>query len=459
MKTTGPLAVLVAALFFAPARAAATPLALPLATHARLGNGLDVLVVPSTRLPLVDLRLVVRAGAVDDPSGKEGLARLTAALMTQGAGSRDARTLADDIAFVGGTLDADGGAEQMVVTCEVLRKDFATGLELFHDVIVAPRFAEDEVRRKRDEALGEIASDRNDPGLVADESMQSFLFGAGPLGHPVIGWETSVSKLTRGDVAAFHDRWVRPDRSLLAVVGDVDAKSAIATLEKAFADWKKSVEPEAAPYAAVPQPRGRQIEIVHKPEVTQTQIRIACMGVPRNHPDYFPIRIANTILGEGFTSRLVNEIRVNQGLTYGISSGFTMYRNAGSFEIETFTRNDAVRKTVDAALAEMRKLEEQGPTDAEVEKAKRFLTGQFPLGLQAPDALAAARLDVAFYDLDPQFLERFSERVNAVTMTDVRRCMKAYFCRDDVRILVVSDSTKARPQLASLGAIVVREPR
>jgi predicted Zn-dependent peptidase len=257
-----------------------------------------VIVVPTTRLPLVDLRLVVRSGAVDDPNGKEGLARLTAALMTQGAGSRDARALADDIAFVGGTLDADGGAEQIVVTCEVLRKDFARGLELFHDVIVSPRFPEDEVRRKRDEALGEIASDRNDPGLVAEESMQSFLFGAGPLGHPPIGWETSVAKLTRADVVAFHDRWVRPDRSVLAVVGDVDARSAIATLEKAFGDWTKSGAPEPEPYAPVPQPRGRQVEIVHKPEVTQTQIRIACMGVRRNHPDYFPIRVANAILGE-----------------------------------------------------------------------------------------------------------------------------------------------------------------
>jgi zinc protease len=403
--------------------------------------------------------MVVRAGAVDDPKGKEGLARLTAELMTQGAGSRDARALAEDIAFVGGTLEASGGTEQIVVTCEVLRKDLTTGLELFRDVIVAPTFPEDEVRRKRDEALGEIASDRNDPGTVADQALRPFLFGDGPLGHPPIGWEKSVSALSREDVVGFHDRWVRPDQALLAVVGDVDPKTTIAALEKAFAEWKKSGEKRGEDYAPVPQPRGRHVEIVNKPEVTQTQIRIACMGVPRNHPDYFPIRVANAILGEGFTSRLVSEIRVSQGLTYGISSGFVMYRNGGSFSIDTFTRNEMVRKTVDSSLAEMKKLEEQGPTEEELEKAKRFLTGQFPLDLQAPDALAAAWLDVDFYGLDPTYLETFRDKVDAVTMTDVRRALKSYFCLDDLRILVVSNPSTVRPQLESLGPIEVADPR
>ena len=136
-----------------------------------------------------------------------------------------------------------------------------------------------------------------------------------------------------------------------------------------------------------------------KPEVTQTQIRFVCPGVPRNHPDFYPIRVANTILGAGFTSRLVNEIRVVQGLTYSISSRFSMNRRAGIFGISTFTRNATLRKTIDATLGEVRKLRDEGPTEAEFDKAKRYLTGQFPLGLQAPDDLAEALLDVEFYGL------------------------------------------------------------
>jgi len=438
---------------------AASAFQLPPHTRATLKNGLTVFVMPSQRLPLVDFRLVVRAGAVNDPAGKEGLAGLTADLLTQGAGTRTAKQVAEDIAFVGGSLSANASTEQIVVICEVLEKDFGTGLELVRDVIVSPTFADEEFGRKKDETLGAIASEKNDPGSVANAALGPFLLGESPLAHPTIGWEKSVAKLTREDVVAFHGRHVRPDRAMLAVVGDVEPKAVLAALERAFAAWKPSGEKHQEAYSAVPQARGRQVLIVNKPEVTQTQIRLACMGVPRNHPDYYPIRVANTILGSGFTSRLVNEIRVNQGLTYSISSRFGMFRNAGTFSINTFTKNETIRKTIDATLAEVKKLLDQGPTDDELAKARRYLTGLFPLGLQAPDALAAQLLDIEFYGLEPTYVGTFADRINAVTMDDCRRALKSYFCVDDLRILVVSNPATARKELEGLGPIEVKDPQ
>lgn len=433
-------------------------LQIPPATRAKLGNGLQVVVIPTTRLPLVDFRLLVRAGSVNDPAGKEGLAALTAELMTQGAAGRDARTIAEEIAFVGGTLAASAGAEQIVVTCEVLQKDFATGLELFRDVIVAPTFPAAEFDRKRDETLGAIAADRNDPGTVANQALGPFLLGQSPLAHPPQGWEKSVRAITRDDVVAFHAQHVRPDHAMLAVVGDVDPKTTIAALEKAFGGWKKSSEKWTEAYQAVPQVKGRKILIVNKPEVTQTQIRLACVGVPRNHPDFYPIVVANAILGSGFTSRLVNEVRVNQGLTYSIGSRFGMYRNAGTFSITTFTRNETIRKTIDAVLATEKKLLDEGPSDEELTKARTYLTGQYPLGLQAPDALATQVLNVDFFGLDPTYLQTYQDKISAVTMTDVRRALKSYFCVDDLRLLVVSHPEAAKKQLEGLGPIEVRNP-
>ncbi len=438
--------------------AAAAPLTLPTATRARLANGLQVVVLPSPRLPLVDFRLVVRAGSVNDPPGKEGLADLTAALMTQGAGPRDARALAEDVAFVGGTLDASAGAEQIVVTAEVLDKDFALGLELFRDVIVAPAFPDSELERKRDETLGDIAAARNDPSTVADLALDSFLLGASPLAHPLQGRDSSVRAITRDDVVAFHARLVRPDNALLAVVGDVHPKAVVAALEQAFAHWTPASQKAGEAYQAVPQIQGRRVLIVDKPEVTQSQIRMACVGVPRNHPDFYPIRVANAILGAGFTSRLVDDVRVNQGLTYGIGSRWAMYRNAGTFTIDTFTRNETIRKTIDASLATEKKLLEEGPTEDEVIKARRYITGLYPMGLQAPDALAAQLLDAEFYGLDPDELRAYPDRIDAVGMTDVRRALKSYFCVDDLRIVVVSNPAVARPQLEGLGPIEVRSP-
>ena len=450
-------AAAIAAAWLLPAAAGAAPLQLPPVTRVTLKNGLTVLVMPTHRLPLVDFRLVSRAGAAYDPAGKEGLASLLSDLLTQGAGARSAKQIAEDIAFVGGSLQAGTGSERLIVTCEVLRKDFATGLELFHDVIVSPTFPAEEFARKKDEALAGIAAAKDDPSSVASNMMLPFLMSGNPLGHPVAGWERSVKALTRDDVVAFHRRFVTPEGALLAVAGDVDARVVIAALEKAFGDWKTGGEKAAPDPPPLSRSGGRHVRIVSKPEVTQTQIRMGGLGVPRNHPDYYPITVVNTILGDGFTSRLVNEIRVVQGLTYSISTGFGMYRNTGTFMVSTFTKNQTLRKTIDETLRVIRQLMTDGPTEDELAKAKRYLTGQFPLGLQASDQLAAQLLDIEFYRLDPRFVETFSDRVNAVTMDDARRAAKSYFNVDDLQILVVSNPDSAKAALAGLGTIDVKE--
>jgi zinc protease len=452
-----PALKLLAAMALLPAVALAGRLELPPLTTATLPNGLAVYVVPDRRLPLVEFRLVARAGSVDDPVGKEGLADLTAELLTQGAGRRDARQIAEDIAFVGGTLEASSSAEQLVVTCEVLEKDFDTGLELLRDVIVSPTFPEAEFERKRAETLGALAAMKDDPSEVADAELDPFLWGAGPLGHPSIGWPKSVSALSRADVAAFHRRFITPDRAWLAVVGDVDAQPTLAAIARAFGGWKRPGEKILVALETMPPGGPRQVLVVSKPEVTQTQFRLGCAGAARDDPDFYAITVANTILGGGFTSRLVDEVRVKLGLTYGIHSAWNMFRDAGSFEISSFTKNASLRQAVDATLGEVRKLVDRGPTPAELEKAKRYLTGQFPLGLQAPDALAAQILEVAFYGLPADYLETFRDRIDAVTMDDVRRVLAKRFCVDELKLLVVSNPETAGKALAGLGPIRVKE--
>ena len=438
-----------------PRAAAAAPVQLPPVTRVKLKNGLVVLIMPMHRLPLVDMRLVARAGSIHDPAGREGCASLTADLLTQGAGSRNAKAVAEDIAFIGGSLDASVGAEQLVVTCEVLRKDLATGLEMFHDVITQPTFPAEEFARKKDQALGGIASDRDDPSTVADRSMLPFMMGSHPLGHPVSGWEKSVQTITRDDVMAYHRRYVTPENSLLAVVGDVDPQAIAGDLEKRFGDWKPGRGAAITATEPIPQFTGRQVRIVRKNEVTQAQIRMSAIGVARNHPDFFPITVANLILGGGFTSRLVNAIRVEQGLTYSIGTGFRMYRDGGTFGISTFTRNETLRRTIDEVLKVVGTLINDGPSEEELAKAKRYITGQYPLGLQAPDALARQLLDIEFFGLDPRFIETFDEKVNAVTMVDARRALKSYFNITDLKILVVANPDSASKALAGLGTLDV----
>jgi zinc protease len=242
---------------------------------------------------------------------------------------------------------------------------------------------------------------------------------------------------------------------MIANVGDVDPKETLKAIERAFKDWKKSDRKHADAYAPLERGTERRIAVVDKAEVTQTQIRFACVGVPRNHPDYYPIAVTNTILGSGFTSRLVDEIRVNKGLTYSISSQFAMYRNAGLFRINTFTRNETIRETIDAVLGEVEKLRNDGPTQEELDKAKAYLTGLYPMGLQAPDNLAARLLDVEFYGLPEDYIETYSGRIKAVSMEDARRVLKSYFCTNELNILLVSNPEVARKALEGLGDVEV----
>jgi zinc protease len=444
-----------AALALLAALPAAAATKLPAYTKTTLKNGLTVFIMPTQRLPLVDMRLVVRAGSVNDPAGKEGLASLTADLLTQGAGARNAQQMADDMAFIGGDLSASAGSEQIVVTCEVLKKDFAAGLGMFRDVIVAPTFPEEEFDRKKSEAIGAIAANKDDPGTVANNQLLPFMMDKSPLGHPAIGWEAAVASLTREDVAAFHGDHIVPDNAMLAVVGDVDPKETLKAIEKAFKDWKKSGKKRSDPYAPLTRIPGRRIAVVNKPEVTQTQIRFACVGVPRNHPDYYPIAVTNTILGAGFTSRLVDEIRVNKGLTYSISSRFDMYRNAGLFRINTFTRNETIRETVDEVLKVVESLRDEGPKQEELEKAKAYLTGLYPLGLQAPDNLAARLLDVEFYSLPANYIETYGDMIGGVSMEDARRVLKSYYCTKDLNLLLVSNPEVAKKALEGMGEIEI----
>lgn len=427
--------------------------------RARLPNGLTVLLLPSRRLPLVDFRLVADAGSSSDPAGKEGLARLTSELLTQGAGKRTAQQIAEEMAFVGGDLGAAAGSEQISVTCEVLAKDFSLGLEMLRDVVVSPTFSAEEFERKKQEALGEIESGKNEPQVIADRALASYLFGDHPLGHPVLGNTASVGSLTREDVADFHRRFVTPDRAILAVVGDFDAKTVLARLRTAFAGWKPAGGAQAgltARYGTLPPLSGRTIRVIEKPEVTQTQIRFACPSVPRNHPDYHAMQVANVILGDGFTSRLVNSIRVEKGLTYSISSRFQQLRGTGAFRIGTFTRNEQLRACVDAVLAEVQKLVDEGPTQAEYDKARNYLVGQYPLGLQAPDDLAAELVNVEFFQLGAGAIENYDEHVRAVTMDDVKRVLKQHFCTTNQRLLVVSNPELAKKALDGLGPIEVK---
>jgi len=439
---------------------AESDLKLPRVTRAIFDNGLHVVVAEYHELPLVEFNLIVGAGAAQDPRGKEGVAAVTANALRRGAGKRSAEELARAIESLGGRISTTPGTDGTIITAEFLRDDFAAGLDLLRQVMLDPKFARDEVRRARDEQEDSIVAGLEDASTVAEKCYGNFLYGSHPYGRPVEGRRSTVSGIGRSDVTAYYDRWYRPNNTTLVLVGDVSASDAVIRLREAFGAWRP--RRDAIPLRpAPPEPvTERRLLLVDKADATQAQIRFGNVSIKRNDPDYLPAQVANTILGGGFTSKLIEELREKRSLTYAAWSMFAARFSGGDFRVGTFTKNPTTAETLALALTVEGDFRNHPPDRKALDKAKSYLRGQFPLRLQTPDALAARLAEIEFYGLPVDELETFRRRVAAVTPADVQRVARAHMPPpDQVAGVVVGQASQVRAPLeAKFGAIETITP-
>ena len=429
---------------------AADELRLPPVTRATFDNGLRVLVAEYHELPLVEFHLIVGAGAAQDPAGKEGLAALTAGTLTRGTGKLSADELARAIDGLGGRISATPGSDGTIVAAEFLSKDFRAGLDLLRQVLLDPAFARDEVRRRRDEQAADIVAALENTSAVADKCFAGFLYGTHPYGRPIDGRSTTVPKLGRGDVADFYERWYRPNDTILVLVGDVAAAEATVRLREAFGAWRP--RPDAVAARAAPPPRltARRVLLVDKPDATQTQIRLGNVAIARSDPEYVPATVANTILGGGFTSQLIEELRIKRSLTYSAWSAFMARLTSGDFRLGTFTKTPTTAETLALALSVEGEFRTRPPARESLAKAKTYLRGQFPLRIESPDALAARLGEAEFNALGPDELATYRERVAMVTPQQVAEvAAKLMPPPEAVAIVVVGKAADMHDALAA----------
>jgi len=421
---------------------------LPAVTRVTLDNGLRVVVAEQREVPLVEMQLLVGAGSAQDPKGDEGVAALTARALTRGAGDRSAVELAREIESLGGELSAGAGTDATIIGAEFLAEDFARGLGLVRDVVLAPRFERDEVRRARDEQVATILATLEQPSAVADKCYAAFLYGAHPYGRPTDGTIATVKELGRGDVRDYYERWYHPNNSILVLVGAVSADEAVAAIRQALGGWPS--RPDAVPVRAEAPAAitGRKVLLVDKADATQTQIRFGNISIKRSNPDYLVASVGNTILGGGFTSRLIEELRVKRSLTYSAWSMFSARLLGGDFRVGTFTKSPTTLETLQLALSVEDEFRKTPPDAKMLQKAKEYLSGQFPLRLESPEALAAKLAELEFHGLPQDELTTYQSRVRAVTGADVaavaERDMPA---ADRVAIVVVGKASEVKAPL------------
>ncbi|MBW8004747.1 MAG: insulinase family protein [candidate division NC10 bacterium] len=417
--------------------------AVPLGHRVERDNGLILLVAERPTLPMVTVEILVRTGSTEEPREKAGLANLTAVLLPEGTVSRTALEISEAIEFVGGGLGADASRNHSTLSVTVLKKDLDIGLELLADVLLHPAFREDEIARKIGELKGYIRQKQENPGTVAREAFAAALFGDHPYGRPVEGTEKSLNRITRKDLVNFHRRYYVPNNSIMAVAGEVTLKEFRGYVDKYFTGWARAAVPTVNPGNAAA-PAGRQVLKINR-GVTQANIVWGHLGIARRNPDYYALSVMNFILGGGgLTSRLMRAIREERGWAYDVHSFFSARLLPGPFVVGLQTKNETANPAIDEVLRQIRRIRETGVTPEELEEAKGFLTGSFPLRIDTNRDVVSFLTAIEYYGLGMDYPDRYPEFIRAVTRADVLRVARKYLHPDQGILVVVADLEKAK---------------
>jgi len=402
-----------------------------------LPNGAVLLVSEQRNLPIVIVQVLLDAGARRDPEGKAGLADLTADLLTEGTKRRSAAQISETADFLGASIGAGAEADYAMMSLSVLAEHLDEGLDLLTDVLLHPSFPEAEVVRRRESTLAGLKASEDNPGYVAQRAFIQTLFRNQPYGHLVSGTPETVRRLARPDVVGFYQANYRPQRSIIAVVGDVSVADIEARLTAALRDWQPGgagpfVFPEAPPVPPV-------VDTIAKP-ITQANIVLGQRGISRDNPDYYAVTVMNFILGGGgFTSRLLEDIRTKAGLAYSVSSGFSVNKAPGSFQVTMQTKTASTADAIQRTCSTIEGMRADLVSDEELSGAKQYLTGSFPLRLDSNSKLAGFLVQTEFYNLGLDYADTYAARINAVTREDVLRVARQYLHPQEMLLVVVGD--------------------
>ncbi len=428
---------------------------LPEIQHTNLPNGLTLLAVEYARVPWVSM---TKRGAECDPPDKAGAADWTAEYLTLGTVRRSQRQLAEDIESLGANLQARAEWDATMVHLDGLSEDFPELLDTLAEVVQTPAFPEDELPLLKERRRAELAQLRDDPRETASRSFHRLFFQGAPYGHAVRGEMESVDRLNLDDIRHFYQQEFAPQVATLAIVGRLPFNRIVEKVHRVWAGWPGGGPPSSA-YTGAPDrlcPPG--IYLLDRPELAQSEIRLGFLGLPRSHPDFFPLRLVNYVLGEGgFSSRLMTRIRSELGLTYGIRSQFFFRRAPGPFLVSTFTPAPHTAQVIREIQAVIQKVRDEGITARELEEAQSYYTGHFPLGLETPRALCRRVLTIDLYGLGLDYLKFYCEKIRKVTLPEAHQAAQKHLRPENLVTLVVGPAARIQQSLSELGPVKLLE--
>ncbi len=406
-----------------------------------LTNKLVLLSGEEHSIPLITIQILIEAGSRTDPAGEEGLANLTANSLVLGTSKHSISEINDELDFMGASLHASCGMDFMTLTLHVLKKDLDKGLDLLMEVLTQPSFPDKELQKEAENTIAGIQSDEDKPMSVAEKTFRKTLFLDSPYAHPVEGTKESMSAITRTSVMKHYQAYYHPNNAILSVAGDITGDEIQNKLVPRLSKWPVVEVPkkEFTPVFA----KGQETVKISR-NITQANIIIGHAGVSRGNPDFYALSLMNYILGGGgFASRLQEEIRNKRGLAYSVSSFFEPDKYPGSFQIVLQTKNTSAKEAVSLALQEMDRMQKEQVSDKELDSAKKYLIGSFPMRLDTQSKLVNFLTQVEYYGLGIDYPEKYPALIGSVTKEDILRVAGTYLHPKEYTLVIVANLKEA----------------
>lgn len=398
-------------------------------------SGIEVWHVEEHSIPLIVLEAAWETGAVHDPVGKEGRALMMAALLDEGAGDLDAQAFqqkTDDLAV---KLSFDAGQDTVDVSLKTLSENKEEAFALLKLALEEPRFDEEAVERIRAQLRASVASKLDRPGEIASRAWYRAALKGHPYARPSEGTPDSIAAIRREDIQEAHDTLLPRGKLLISVVGDIEAEELKRLVDETFGGLPASSGQESAREAEIA--AAPQMEIIER-DIPQSIIIFGHGGLKRDDPDFIPAYVMNYVLGGGgFTSRLMTEVREKRGLAYSVGSYLYPLRRAGLYVGQVATANESAGETLGLIRAEIARMAEEGVTEEELEDAKTYLTGSYPLRFDSNDKIAGQLLGMQIGGLPISYVSERNELINAVTREDIARVAKRVLKPDNLIVTVV----------------------
>lgn len=406
--------------------------------------------VPVRKLPVVTVSLVFDAGAVAEPQGQDGVARLTARALLEGTQVRTGDALTEALERLGASVDADAEWDSSALSMTVLTNRLSEAMALVAEVVLQPAYPERELERLKAERLSEILQRRAEPRGLADDMFARFVYASeSRYALPEGGSAASVPAIDRERAKAFHGSRYRAGSTTAIIVGDIGVDDALRVMRTRFETWPSHQAPIAEADDR-PARRTRAVHVVEKADAPQSELRIGHVGIPRAHPDYFAALVMNMLLGGLFSSRINLNLREAHGYTYGASSAFDWRRQAGPFVVASAVRSDVTAAAAQEVLTEIERMRAEKVSAEELSLATSYLEGVFPIRYESTAAIARALAAMVVYGLPPDYFDTYRDRVRAVSGPDVLRAAREFLHPEELQLVAVGDPAVIREPLAAM---------